>query len=241
MKSKRSSRPRGQAGSLAGPRTRVGMQRLGDSVVVAGGTTYSGFTTLADGTRDGIFVINPSNEPTAISNIADCYELYKVDACTVDWIPVLGMTNGGRVTMAYLDNPEHINRWGEYTATVRRTIIMSNPRAVSGKITDRLSFTVPCGSLRRKWFQCDRAGAASTLEADRVLQGAVVYYIVGAPAATDVGAMRVHYNRVTFKTMVAPMAQLPTLVTGIESTQDEPGQEPSEPPPRFPWPGDTLG
>lgn len=237
---KRVNGTRGAAGSMAGSRTRVGRQRLGDSITVSGAAIYGGISSNAGGYRDGIASLVPFNAGTAIENITTCFELYRVDAAHVQWIPGLGMTSGGRIQFAYLDNPEHIMRWSEYSEATRMLIVMSSPKVAAGKLTEPLRFTIPCQSPRRRWFSVDKAGPVSVAEYDRIVQGAVIYYIFGAPTSVDCGALKVSYDKVALRTQVPPVAQLPTLVSVSQSAQDVPGEDPVEPPSRFPLPG-TLG
>ncbi len=129
--------------------------------------------------------------------IAWNFSNYLVRSATLTYTPAVGTTTLGTVFMAYIDNPEIISKvvTGTYSAATIGQLAQSGSNSTSLPVWQQGSLTMN-RPPRRKLFSIDSTTVSSTLEVDRVHQGAfiVAYFGPAAAGTTILGHLSIKYT-----------------------------------------------
>jgi len=189
---------------------------MGDQIVVSNRSVSATRTTDVGGNSDSAFYINPAfTAQGPLTNIAACYELYRVNSYRVRWQPSVGTLTTGVLYMGYIDNCDMISRWNAYGAD-KYAIIKSLPNMVSTKLYEpkEITWTKP---WRRTRFNCDVTISQTNPEQiDRTVAGLFVYYIEAGPVSTSVGAF-VFEQSIAMSGLINPLAITSFALTGEQS------------------------
>lgn len=155
---------------------------------------YAGTSaTVAGAAKDYFFVDCSSTYGIArgVNGITNLYSEYKFFKAAVEYIPSIGPTSadaGGRIHVAYIDNPEKIANYANtLVAATWLGYVRSSPNVRSYNLWERFTYNVPL-TYRRKTFDVNTSlGAYTTDDLDRSTQGAIIIAIETVTPVISVG------------------------------------------------------
>lgn len=121
------------------------------------------------------------------------YLEYKYNRCDLEWIPEVGpgvAAAGGKVYVAYIDNPETINTWIGLTAANALLKIQSIRNVKMFNVWERVTYRAPL-TYRRPWFDQNTSITDDADVDDRSVQGAIVFAAETVGATDTIGHFRV--------------------------------------------------
>lgn len=131
---------------------------------------------------------------SAGSAIANTYSEYKYNKCSVHWLPSVApgvAAGGGRVWMAYLDNPEQMLAWTTASNDADRvTAIKTIRNRKSWNAWEQFTYNIPI-TYRRKKFDVNVTITNSVDILDRSTQGLLVIAAETVGATDTIGRMEV--------------------------------------------------
>lgn len=130
------------------------------------------------------------------------YREYRYHKVTVQWIPSIGPNSvdaGGRVFLAYTDNPEQGSNFqlgnAPLDTTAKKVAFVKGCRNfVAYNAWERFTWNVPL-TRRRPWFDVNTTDAGSDINMyDRAVQGMIVQAYESVSAAVVLGTLRVNFT-----------------------------------------------
>ena len=121
------------------------------------------------------------------------YLEYRYNALQLEWIPEVGPgvnAAGGRVYVAYIDNPETMNTWLGYTASNALIAIQSIRNVKMFNVWERATYYAPL-TYRRPWFDENYTITDAADVDDRSVQGMIVFAAETVGATDTIGHWRV--------------------------------------------------
>jgi hypothetical protein len=150
--------------------------------------------TAASNAAAGLIAIDARANGVALgaggSSIANNFQTYKFLSLTLKWLPKVGpggTSAGGRVYVAYVDNPEQIVTWAGLTAAQALTKINSFRNVLVFNVWKELVYRVPL-TYRRNMFDVNNTTTDSVDVDDRSVQGAVLWAVETIGATDIVGS-----------------------------------------------------
>jgi len=123
------------------------------------------------------------------------YQEYKYLNAAIEWIPKIGPAAteaGARISIAYIDNPEHMLDFESTSAANRLAITKSTGNCKTYNAWERFTWRVPL-TYRRKIFNIDpdftAIGSRTIGEFERAVQGKVCIAIETVGATTSAAAL----------------------------------------------------
>lgn len=121
------------------------------------------------------------------------YLEYKYNNLALEWIPEVGpgvAAAGGKVYVAYVDNPEVMNTWIGLTATNALIKIQSLRNVKMFNCWERVTYNAPL-TYRRPWFDENYTITDDVDVDDRSVQGMIVFAAETVGATDTIGHFRV--------------------------------------------------
>ena len=125
------------------------------------------------------------------SDVVKHYQDYKYTQAALEWLPSIGPAStdaGGRIYIAYIDNPELIVTFKAATAVNQLPMVRNCANVRDFNMWERFTYHVPL-TYRRKMFNVDpTVSTPGNEETDRAVQGLVIisYVSINNTAATGV-------------------------------------------------------
>lgn len=179
------------------PRVRIS-GRIGNSTVIRGmevcatlntSTTGSGALVIPLIAGSGV-AMNASYVP--LQQVAKLYNQFLFQQCAIKYIPSVGMTTSGNVTVCFINNSETINYLLEASRTLAEveSVAFGQANAVSHPVWHEFSYPMNLPA-RRKRFDTNTTGPATDVDTiERDCQGAFIILVSGAPASTAITTPR---------------------------------------------------
>jgi hypothetical protein len=129
---------------------------------------------------------------TPLQSVAKIYNQFLFKTSHVQYIPSVGMTTPGNVTIAFINNSESMFYLLEPSRTISEigAIVLGQANAVTHPIWHEFSYPMNLPARRKRF---DVNGTSTILDVntiERDCQGVFVIYVSGAPGVTDVAVPR---------------------------------------------------
>ncbi len=177
---------RGGKGKAAGDDICTFKPCFGTSKVTASSNMLAG-SLFVDGRSSGSCAGTPG------ASIMNNYLEYRYKALQLEWIPEVGpgvAAAGGKVYVAYIDNPETMNTWIGLTATNALIAIQSIRNVKMFNVWERNTYHAPL-TYRRPWFDENYNITDAADVDDRSVQGMIVFAAETVGATDTIGHFRV--------------------------------------------------
>jgi len=126
------------------------------------------------------------------TSIINNYSEYRYKRLTLEWVPAVGpgaSASGGKVYVAYIDNPEQMNSWlsASVATNLARIKLMRNTEVFNA--WENFTYSVPL-SYRKPWFDVNLTTGNTVDELDRSTQGLVIFAAETVGATDTIGSWR---------------------------------------------------
>lgn len=124
------------------------------------------------------------------------YSEFKFMQVSLEWIPKLGPSAtdaGGRIHIAYIDNPEKISTYANAApGSTTLGYVRGSRNCKSYNLWERFTYNVPI-TFRKKMFDVNQTLSATTAvdEIERSVQGAIIIHIETVSAAIVAGTYHI--------------------------------------------------
>lgn len=131
------------------------------------------------------------------SDVVKHYQDYKYTSAFLEWLPSIGPSHtdsGGRVYIAYIDNPELIVTFKAATDVNKLPMVRNCANVRDFNMWERFTYRVPLTYRRRMFNVNPTIGTPGNEETDRAIQGLIVISYVSisnTPAAATLGQWRI--------------------------------------------------
>lgn len=159
---------------------------FGTAKVTASSNQLAG-SLFVDGRSSGSCAGTPG------ASIMNNYFEYKYQDLKLEWIPEMGpgaASAGGKVYVAYIDNPETMNTWIGLTTTNALIKIQSIRNVKMFNAWERVTYHAPL-TYRRPWFDENNVITDDADVDDRSVQGMIVFAAETVGATDTIGHFRV--------------------------------------------------
>lgn len=159
---------------------------FGTAKVTASSNQLAG-SLFVDGRSSGSCAGTPG------ASIMNNYLEYKYQDVKLEWIPEMGpgvAAAGGKVYIAYIDNPETMNTWIGLTTTNALIKIQSIRNVKMFNAWERVTYHAPL-TYRRPWFDENYVITDADDVDDRSVQGMIVFAAETVGATDTIGHWRV--------------------------------------------------
>lgn len=164
-----------------GQKTRTGQRRKAYDGITLACRGQSGDITGAANAFSGSILVDCASGGAVLgplgNNIVGNFMEYRFTEALVEFLPKVspGSTaGGGRIYMAYLDNPEQIVNWMADTVANNLAAIKGFRNCITFNVWQRKTYRVPL-THRRPWFDVNKTSTNAVDVLDRSTQGVIVF------------------------------------------------------------------
>lgn len=179
------------------PKVRIS-GRIGNQTVVRGMEVCA--TLATTGTGAGALVIPliggsslaMNANFTPLQQVAKLYNQFLFQQCAIKYIPSVGMTTSGNVTICFINNSEVISYLLESGRTLGEveSIAFGQANAVSHPVWHEFTYSMNLPARRKRFDTNNTNPATNTDTIERDCQGAFIIFVSGAPASTAITTPR---------------------------------------------------
>lgn len=179
------------------PKVRIS-GRIGNSTVIRGMEVCASLITSAGGSGALVVpliagsAIAMNANYTPLQQVAKLYNQFLYQQCSIKYIPSVGMTTSGNVTVCFINNSEVVSYLLESGRTLAEveSIAYGQANAVSHPVWHEFTYSMNLPA-RRKRFDTNTTGPTATVDTiERDCQGAFIIFVNGAPGSTTITTPR---------------------------------------------------
>ena len=174
-----------------------------DTLVLSPVVTTNNVTAASNLLNGSVFV-DCRNSGSVIGSyaagIANYYAEYRYKHVAATWLPLVGpgvSAAGGRIYVAYIDNPELINAWLGFTAANALSAIKNVKNVKTYNVWEKFTYSVPL-THRRPWFDVNYNITDGVDVDDRSVQGQFIFAAETVGATDTIGSFQIN-SRVTLR------------------------------------------
>jgi hypothetical protein len=179
------------------PRIRV-KGNIGDSTILHGMEVTKSITSANDGTGQLVIPLIGGSfdglETTLspLQSVARLYNSFLFQACSIKYIPSVGLNTPGNVTICFLNNAEscYYALDAARTHNELKTLCLGQANSVSHPVWHEFSYPMKQAARRKRFDVNNTSAIADTNTVERDCQGVFVIIITGATASTAITTPR---------------------------------------------------
>lgn len=138
------------------------------------------------------------------SAVMRCYQQYRMNRAMFTYTPAVGTTTPGTVYVAYLDNPEIIQKWifNVYTPSEKLAICKAAPISSRGPIWMQMELAASM-QTRRPRYNVDQNFVDDLAILDGTVHGYFAVCTEGVPFTTGFGVLSIDYTATAYHLQLA--------------------------------------